>query len=331
MSIVRQLVDELHGKIDVRSQVDVGTEVCVSLDLESEAAPMEEFESSDISEARRILHGKRVCLVGFQVNNTPPGPMELRGPDDALRGLRSFLQNTLTSLLDVTVVPVPDRLGDLDVSTVDVAIVRAGADLERFLYTLDDHNHIPILELGRGRLGRPASPGSPTRIRDKIVSCSRPYGPRKIACTLVSALRRAECSLPTPPPSVPSTNETCRSNTRSPPSGYTTPVRSNSSTPSTQPSSRRQSASATSASAIGRPLRPTTQRTGSFPPGDAHELPSILLVEDNMINMKLLATFFARSGYSYTEASNGLEAVKLVHDTCQGFDVIMMDLQVSSR
>lgn len=46
--------------------------------------------------------------------------------------------------------------------------------------------------------------------------------------------------------------------------------------------------------------------------------------------MKLLATFFARSGYKYTEASNGLQAVGIVEKSSEAFDVIMMDLQVIS-
>lgn len=332
MSIVRQLVDELHGKIDVRSQVDVGTEVCVSVSLESIIAPDEELESSYIFEARHILQGKRVCLVGFDVqgDDTPQGSMELRGPGDALRGLRSFLKYTLTKHLGVTVVPAQAELEGLDVSNVDVAITRAGVDLERFVSALENHDHIPILELGRGRLGRPASPGSPTRIRNKIISCSRPYGPRKIASTLIYATRGDDIPPPIPPPSVTPRMESPKASTVTPALEHATPPRSNSSTPSNLASSRSPSSSNTSVSNTGQPIRPATQSSAWLPTGEANELPTVLLVEDNKINMKLLATFFARAGYVYTEAANGLQAVNMVKENGDGFDVIMMDLQVSS-
>ena len=56
----------------------------------------------------------------------------------------------------------------------------------------------------------------------------------------------------------------------------------------------------------------------------ANHLPTVLLVEDNVINMKLLATFFRKSGYSFEQAANGLEALQAVQQRPEGFDVIFM-------
>ncbi|KAI9647136.1 hypothetical protein NHQ30_005138 [Ciborinia camelliae] len=57
--------------------------------------------------------------------------------------------------------------------------------------------------------------------------------------------------------------------------------------------------------------------------------PSLLLVDDNMINLKLLRHFITRLGYTTVhEAENGLEAVKKVEERPEGYDIIFMDISM---
>lgn len=57
--------------------------------------------------------------------------------------------------------------------------------------------------------------------------------------------------------------------------------------------------------------------------------PNLLLVDDNMINLKLLRHFVTRLGYTTVhEAENGLEAVKKVEERPEGYDVIFMDISM---
>jgi CheY-like chemotaxis protein len=57
--------------------------------------------------------------------------------------------------------------------------------------------------------------------------------------------------------------------------------------------------------------------------------PKLLLVDDNMINLKLLRHFITRLGYkTVDEADNGLEAVKKVEERPEGYDVIFMDISM---
>ncbi|KAK4910568.1 hypothetical protein LTR49_020772 [Elasticomyces elasticus] len=52
--------------------------------------------------------------------------------------------------------------------------------------------------------------------------------------------------------------------------------------------------------------------------------PSILLVEDNKINLKLLETFIAKRGYTNVEsAADGLQAVEATERRAEGFDIII--------
>ncbi|PQE08430.1 hypothetical protein CJF30_00005304 [Rutstroemia sp. NJR-2017a BBW] len=59
------------------------------------------------------------------------------------------------------------------------------------------------------------------------------------------------------------------------------------------------------------------------------QFPKLLLVDDNMINLKLLRHFITRLGYkTVDEADNGLEAVKKVEERPEGYDVIFMDISM---
>ncbi|KAM3069515.1 hypothetical protein ACMFMG_005621 [Clarireedia jacksonii] len=67
---------------------------------------------------------------------------------------------------------------------------------------------------------------------------------------------------------------------------------------------------------------PTTSKTDQLSP-------KLLLVDDNMINLKLLRHFITRLGYiTVDEADNGLEAVKKVEERPEGYDVIFMDISM---
>jgi CheY-like chemotaxis protein len=57
------------------------------------------------------------------------------------------------------------------------------------------------------------------------------------------------------------------------------------------------------------------------------QTPTLLLVDDNNINIQLLGTYLTRRGYETVhEAGNGLEAVNKVESREEGYDVIFMDI-----
>lgn len=354
MSIVRQLVDEIAGTIDVRSQVDVGTDVCVTLKLDSHIPSSPSPTEIDIRAAREILGGKIACLIGFDIDapvddgshgSDGKGGLEsvtLKGAGDAQKAIYTYLANTLTKLLGMRIVPAPKGLEALAVGEVDIAITRTREDVDRFLEALEDDdvgvrggergdigrgNVIPIMELGRGRLGRPVSPNSPKRVRNRVVNLSRPYGVRKLAKVVGAAVGVGAGA---------GDNATPRHHPPTPPSS--TSPKQTTTTPTTAP---KETARPTVPILQPQPPEPATslvpsQNRKSIPQCSKSKLPSVLIVEDNQINMKLLSTFFERAGYEYTKARNGLEAYRLVQERWdamgdsttpgegRGFDVILM-------
>jgi len=71
------------------------------------------------------------------------------------------------------------------------------------------------------------------------------------------------------------------------------------------------------------PVSPTTDTKLSTP-----RPPSVLIVEDNSVNALILATFLRKRHYPFVQAENGLLAVQAVQSRPEGFDVILMDIQM---
>jgi CheY-like chemotaxis protein len=55
---------------------------------------------------------------------------------------------------------------------------------------------------------------------------------------------------------------------------------------------------------------------------------SILLVEDNPVNQKMTHLMLSKAGYTVTLAENGKQAVDLFNETREGFDLILMDINM---
>jgi CheY-like chemotaxis protein len=66
----------------------------------------------------------------------------------------------------------------------------------------------------------------------------------------------------------------------------------------------------------------------SNPKTSKKKIPTMLLVDDNQINLRLLSTYLKRRNYEVIdEASDGLEAVKRFESRGeQGYDVVFMDI-----
>ncbi|CZT50117.1 uncharacterized protein RSE6_11049 [Rhynchosporium secalis] len=56
--------------------------------------------------------------------------------------------------------------------------------------------------------------------------------------------------------------------------------------------------------------------------------PVMLLVEDNLVNMMLLATYMKKNGWEFEKASNGLLALEAFRERPGSFDVIFMDVSM---
>jgi two-component system cell cycle sensor histidine kinase/response regulator CckA len=62
-------------------------------------------------------------------------------------------------------------------------------------------------------------------------------------------------------------------------------------------------------------------------PGSA----TILIVEDEILMLRLLKKFFSRNGYAVLEASNGEQATQLYRNNKQQIDAVLLDMSLPQK
>ncbi|RAK95364.1 hybrid sensor histidine kinase/response regulator [Aspergillus ibericus CBS 121593] len=301
-SIVRQLVASLDGHIDVRSEVGVGTQVDIyipvhplpdSLSHASRRPSPEDLGSPALPVA--------ACLIGF---DGYPNPREIPTgilPAEAKRKLA--IRSSLTSVLVHQPGWTLMLAESLDHARGDVAVIEesdlhttSGAwELARkggskFFIVLDSNKPSPPLET----------------LAPNMIRVSQPFGPQKFdnaikrVQTLYHEARLNRVPLrPSPTPLQPSR-------------------------PASPELSQRAPDSALDLASPCPPLDAAHSHPPSKAPKDIH----VLIVDDNDINLKILATFIRKIGCSYDTASNGLLALNTYKASSRRHDLILMDISM---
>ena len=134
LSIVREIVRLLGGDIEVKSKVNVGTEITVTLVLERPGEVTEvpdghlgQLESALISRLRENSVGKTICLTGFdsEAASVDSGEAISR---HAMTSLRESLARYAEAWFGMRVVT-----GTLATKGADIFLANESADLVRFL------------------------------------------------------------------------------------------------------------------------------------------------------------------------------------------------------
>lgn len=277
MSIVRQLVEELGGTINVRTTVAVGTEVTISAAFK--ARPLGTSKPCLIAGGIQKLPGKRVSIIGFSSEDKPG----FFGTGDALQGLHAFLKKTFTRTFGMQLTDLDKPLEEVTNESVDCIVSLGGPmQLDGFMGRIAAEKRPAVVELGGSLIGATASKRAMDRINrfnGALITISRPYCPRKIASALLFALGISR-EMPLDCPSRTSTPRPIRLNPPPPP----------------------------------------------VVPDSANAKPSVLVVEDNPLNRKLLLAIVNKAGHPSEYAVDGLDALQRVEKRPEGFDIIIMGL-----
>lgn len=106
-------------------------------------------------------------------------------------------------------------------------------------------------------------------------------------------------------------------------------ITSPTSNPSTNPGSTASASLATKPKLASPTLKLTSPTPTLAPPDLKHNSPSLLLVDDNKINLTLLRTYMRKRAYTtIDEAENGLDAVSKFNAREQGYDIVFMDISM---
>lgn len=342
MSIVKQIVEMLGGEIDVKSRLGKGTEVTVSLVLKRGAkaqTPNKDIDGKDtqIQDIRQRTKGKKICLCGF--DSSP----ESEGQTQAVSHMKNSLEKYLTEWFGMEVVPSTGSPGAGD--RADIFLVPEGpivnAHLACGMTTRELVGKVggpPLIVIcsnaARHEIYQPLNNVHNRGIVDLV---SKPCGPRKLGKALAFCLdqidaksKTAAAVRPTVLTGVNAQNPSdCTAPLRlsgpygatlgEPPAGVSIPTTTIS--PATPDKS-----TGPDIHSISR-WKQEVERISSL---NAHEpdkkLPSTLIVEDNPVNLMLLATFLKKKGYPFEKATNGLEAFQAVERRSEAFDIILMGM-----
>lgn len=365
MSIVRQIVEMLGGEIGVKSQPGKGTEVTVSLVLKriSKARPEQHLkemsgQDAEIERLRVRTKGKKVSFIGF--DSTPP---ESEAQIRATAFLRSSLESYITKWFGMEIVSNSSSCSAGD--KVDFVIANEGAMVNAHLALPGETGKnmpgktggIPLIVIcsnaARHEIYQPLNAAENKGIAGFV---SKPCGPMKLAKALASCLDQLQEALKSQATSTSTRRDTLVSQAQpDKPTNCTEiePLPENK--PSRPPRPKRGSTEVNFPSKscnrlsteIPVTVTPSTPIENDNNPisrwkrevervaslnlggdGGDKRLPRTLIVEDNPVNLMLLATFLKKKGYPFEKAINGLEAYQAVEKSPEGFDIILMDLQM---
>jgi signal transduction histidine kinase len=313
LSIVHQTVVSLGGKVDITSTKGVGTEVTVTMDLprtpQAEVADNER-DTTIVRKAKDRVRGKSIGLIGFGSTS--------QQEDEALVLLRSSLLRMYKEHFGMEVGLVSSHAPDQPV--YDLYLVRQ-ANLDevdqicrQVTMAESDSRSPPMIVICSTpqmaqKLSTTASQRPSTSVYEFI---SQPCGPSKMANSLLACLKR-QMERPS-----------CISAGGIDPAFLTAAQASR---------PRRQSGNVSRVDFSLTPEKTVVSVTTANVDDPAVEVstmeankkvPSVLLVDDNDVNLKLLVAFMKKAKFPYHTASNGLEALEVYKTNVGYIPVVLM-------
>ncbi|KAL5341061.1 hypothetical protein BJX70DRAFT_74362 [Aspergillus crustosus] len=328
LSIVRQLVASLDGHLNVRSEPGVGTHVDIFIPVDLLQQPSTVPRSLPLIDERVLMPAPvRVCLIGFSdypgLNETPTGIL----PAEAKRKLA--IRSCLTGILSEQgnwSISSSDSFGD---SEGDVAIIEEIKfhDALQSGYLSLDHTQ----RMGFKRIFIILNSKTPTSIpmrSSDIIRVSQPYVLvfRDHRCMLIN-LHSFGCRKFRN--AVGKVHELLQETTED---ALPLPVQEpDLPTPELDPvSSPDPDLIPSNTIHTTRLQQPGTKPETRLVNGNL-ELPSslhLLIVDDNDINLKILATFASKIGCTFDTASDGLIALNKYKETRRRYDLILISMPV---
>ncbi|EMD96619.1 hypothetical protein COCC4DRAFT_205550 [Bipolaris maydis ATCC 48331] len=316
LSIVRQIIDMSGGKIEVSSQPSIGSKVTVKLALtHSESSDLLMAEHRRFQSTLSRLHGYRICILSKKTTSSPEDADYSRAEEGLVR-FTNALANTLEKHLKMDVV----KSTDSEYNGADIVICPEVSfdylDIVRRRRTRDQRVPV-IIFIGMDALAA-ATLRSDVRVTSKqsvVEVITQPCGPHKLAFVLNRCLDRYDQPDDNVQPSraVSPLPQTATHGVEE--------LRISVPPPSpAQPNDR----SSQARSAKNATKSPTATPTAEEELTASH----ILIVDDNMLNRRLLVAFMNKNDLQHQEASDGLEALRKYQADPHKFEVIIMDMSM---
>ncbi|UPX17003.1 uncharacterized protein EKO05_0007381 [Ascochyta rabiei] len=330
LSIVRQIIETHGGKIEITSDHSSGTHITVKLSLVKPEAAKAALPQRDeyISWLPR-LKGRKVCILCRPETNQDivDEPQNAEGLSKLTHALTTTLADHLKMDVaqttkwegndaDIVICPEPsfDYLASVRHQRVNVKASKAAVTI---FVALD------ALEASTLR--------SDVRVKNKesvVEIMTQPLGPYKLAYVLNKCLDRFEHPDENPTHTEQQTTISPRLVEMPPLLGQPHWAETDFSQSSSVPADSSNSPTPTIRTPLIEqrtlPIRPKL----TIPSRSSSNSSRVLITDDNAINRRLLIAFTKKYNLEYTEAENGLEALRAYQSAQVQFDVILMDMSM---
>ncbi|KAF2815954.1 uncharacterized protein BDZ99DRAFT_493882 [Mytilinidion resinicola] len=355
LSIIRQIILSQGGKIDVQSVQDEGTQVTVTLPL-AQAAPEingpTQIEDSCLGKVYEQTKTLSACLIGVEIGaetikpRKPSVPFQIEndGPQALKSSLQEMCKNWFGLRLDTK--QQTDRPSDLYLvvetpfNTDELTSGKLLAEIPKISPDQSEQLQPIVIVLCRSAASACALQHIDSQGR-VVEYLSQPCGPRKLAKALNLCFERRTAGKK----SVPSSS-TVSTLLEAPPLGndainqFGFPSTSSVATDATgyyadmSDTEFPLSPTEIPISIVVMPDRPPpTEQSSSdvteTPELEVHKGPGpFLIVDDNHINVKILAAFMRKSKYSYRVAEDGAIAFDVYKANPEACRIIFMDISM---
>ncbi|GES62958.1 hypothetical protein ATEIFO6365_0014007400 [Aspergillus terreus] len=332
LSIVRQAVGFLGGSIDIQSTVGEGTQISIHAPLTKSVTKPDDTSSKSFTTLRRSTEGRSIGILGFGET--------LRSQRDT--ALYSSLERMCAEWFGLRVAKVSPS-GEKQPSCDFYLAVQTELDCEdtegRDLFGLPGHfdigDSIPIIVICQSPEEAHhmfvAAKGQSEKLFFEFVS--QPCGPRKLARAMMMCIKRQreqQSDEPTRWVEVPESSHLPLDIQASDPPADRMKI-------SKRPTKETMGTGEDGAPGAKEPEQSSADQEwdqqSAIPNSSGEETPnlperSVLLVDDNNVNLQLLCAFTRKDGYRYKSAKDGAQAVEIYKANPGEFHVVVIDISM---
>ncbi|CAI7583557.1 unnamed protein product [Penicillium glandicola] len=314
LSTVQQLVMSLGGHVNVKSELGIGTQADVYIPVQylpASPGPEDNPAPTTTQPGSTPMHA---CLVGFNgypdLTEAPTGILTVEGKRNL--SIQSALANIFMTKMKWNI-SLADSIEKArgQVIVIEEELLRRAMD--------ENDQHVSEIAAQNGFDFFVVLSGNVPIILDclsvNIVRVAQPFGPQKIYNAVEKIMKWREIQIPPPPPSPapdagfsfmsPDTQTERSSDSRS--DIYDEGM--------SEHSNEANNSSARSSTSTPRP-------------SSKQALAHVLIVDDNEINVKIMATFMHKINCSYDTAHNGLVALEKYKSSNVHYDFVLMDISM---
>ncbi|KAJ5494652.1 CheY-like superfamily [Penicillium fimorum] len=315
LSTVQQLVMSLGGHINVKSELGVGTQADVYIAVQylpARLGPEDSLAPTTTQPGTTPMHA---CLVGFNgypdLTEPPTGILTVEGKRNL--SIQSTLANIFMTKMKWNISlanSIEEARGQVIVIEQEL-LRRAMDENDQRVSELAAQNGVDFFIVLSGNV-----PIILDSLSVNVIRVAQPFGPQKIYNAVERIMKWREIQIPLASPAPDSTDPTF----------------------SLMPPQEKTENSSDSGSGIydsgisEYSHRVTSSSRGSNAstprPSSQQALAHVLIVDDNEINVKIMATFMRKINCSYDTAHNGLVALQKYKSSSVHYDFIMMDISM---